>query len=564
MSVLNRLTPLAWGMLALTFLAVVGSVGYGLYAVGVFSGGSSEPVAANGTAPAPAPNGGGLLGGLMGSSKPSGPLGSPGNPIKFSGVSFHGYAPLIVANGGMTTQPGSLMAQQGVNVEFLIQDDIPTLATVFESGTAHCVWRTSDFWAQEHPGLRGSGHDGKAIMVVDNTRGADAVIATDPSIQSIEDLAGKKVALLQFTPSHGMLIDAIENSSLSGRRKSSIETVFINGDTSGVRAALESGQVDAAVLWDPDLSLAMRIPGAHVVYSTAIATNLIYDVVVCDSRYLDDPANEGAFQNFVAGWMAGVDAAESDLNGTTQILAKNETFFGDILRNEGPQFFTQELYAKIDWTNTADNVRILGLTSTGATNHYERVYGRFDKVYRKIGATGDPNAPVINPAESFDYRFIKALALASPAAVSKAQEPQFTFTSTNRAEAVSRPSVVAKPVTVNFQVGSADLTKRSESTIDDEMVPQIENFGSSYFVVSGNTDTTGSASTNRSLSRRRAQAVVDYLVREWEFPAERFEVVGNGEDALLCDEGNPNSSGYDSLEECRAANRAVRLEVKGR
>ena len=55
---------------------------------------------------------------------------------------------------------------------------------------------------------------GQAIMVVDNTQGGDAIISTKPGIKRVEDLAGKSVALLEFTPSHGMLIDAVENSSL--------------------------------------------------------------------------------------------------------------------------------------------------------------------------------------------------------------------------------------------------------------------------------------------------------------------------------------------------------------
>ena len=97
----------------------------------------------------------------------SGALGSAGNPLKVSIVSFHGYAPALVANGNsLTTQPGSLFEQNGVNVEFIIQDDIPTLPTIFGSDTAHCAWRTSDFWAQEHPNLRNAGYDAKAVMVV--------------------------------------------------------------------------------------------------------------------------------------------------------------------------------------------------------------------------------------------------------------------------------------------------------------------------------------------------------------------------------------------------------------
>jgi NitT/TauT family transport system substrate-binding protein len=66
------------------------------------------------------------------------------------------------------------------------------------------------------------------------------------------------------------------------------------------------------VLWDPDLALALRnVKGAHVVYSTKTATNLIFDVMVCDSRLLAKPEGQAVVQKFVAGWMEGVQAARS-------------------------------------------------------------------------------------------------------------------------------------------------------------------------------------------------------------------------------------------------------------
>jgi outer membrane protein OmpA-like peptidoglycan-associated protein len=113
---------------------------------------------------------------------------------------------------------------------------------------------------------------------------------------------------------------------------------------------------------------------------------------------------------------------------------------------------------------------------------------------------------------------------------------------------------------VNFRTGSSELSKRSERTIDEEMVTMIENNGSAYFEISGNTDSTGSRSTNMRLSKERSEAVVSYLVSEWEFERSRFRVVGNGPDKPLCDESNPASEGM-TLEECRAANRSTRLAI---
>jgi outer membrane protein OmpA-like peptidoglycan-associated protein/ABC-type amino acid transport substrate-binding protein len=496
------------------------------------------------------------------SGKGGGPLGSAGNPLKVSIVSFHGYAPALVANGSsLKTRPGSIFDKEGLNVEFVIQDDIPTISTVFEAGTAQCIWRTSDFWAQEHPNLRNSGHDAKAVMIVDNTRGADAIIARDKSIRTVEDLAGRKVAMLQFTPSHGMTIDAVENSSLSARKKQSIDYVFINAEDGlgGVRAALESGAVDAAVLWDPDLSLALRATRGHVVYSTRTASNLIFDVMVCDQRVLNDAQGRAAVQKLVNGWMKGVDAAKADPDTAVDALIETKEFFALLAKDEGKPF-VKGLFDNLLWTGVADNARILGLA--GGTNHYNRVYQRFDQIYRAAGALANPKSPVINPDDSFDQSFIRNLYQASTAAQAEARKTE-VFTEAAREEAVqAAPAEVTKPVTVSFASGQSALTKRAERTIDTEMVPFIENNGSAYFEISGNTDSTGNAAINNRLSLARAEAVVDYLVKQWEFPRERFKIVGNGSSRPLCNESAPEAEGL-SIDACREANRSTRIAVFG-
>jgi NitT/TauT family transport system substrate-binding protein len=553
-----KLTPLAKGLIA---IAIVGGTGAAAWKLGLRDmlqsqqgGGDAGGGEAGGAAPdAPQPARPG----------PGGPLGSSERPLKVSLVSFHGYAPALVANGSsLKTLPGSIFAQKGVNVEFVIQDDLPTLATIFTSGAAHCAWRTSDFWAQEQPNLRAAGLDARAVMVVDNTQGADAIIARDPAVQRVEDLADKSLALLQYTPSHGMAIDAIDNSSLSARKKTSVKYVFINADegTAGVRAAFTGGQVDAAALWDPDLSLALKaVKGAHVVYSTKTATNLIYDVIVCDKRVLDDPSQQPALSALVAGWLSGVDVAEQNPEAAVDALAKTEEFFKLLVKEQG-RSFTRDLFKNLVWTGLDDNLRILGLV--GGTNHYERVYKRFDGIYRAAGALANPNAPVINPAESFDYRYVKALMSEAPQAQEQAKKPEFTFTTAEGQAVAKQPAALTKPVMVTFGSGESALTKRAERTIDTDMVPLIENHGSAYFEVSGNTDSTGSRAVNQKLSLQRAEAVVKYLVDQWEFDRSRFRVQGNGPDKPLCNEQAPEEG--MSLEDCQAANRTTRVAVLAR
>ena len=549
-----KLTPFAKLLIGAIVLVGSGSVLWNLYKNRKADGGDEGAATAQTDGGKPVATG-------SNAGRGDGPLGTSGNPLKVSIVSFHGYAPALVANGqSLKTESGSLFDREGLNVEFVIQDDIPTLSTIFEAGTAQCVWRTSDFWAQEQPNLRNSGQDAKAVMIVDNTRGADAIIAKDPAIRSVEDLAGKKLAMLQFTPSHGMSIDAIDNSSLSARKKQTVEYVYIAAEDglAGVRAALESGSVDAAALWDPDLSLALRATRGHVVYSTKTASNLIFDVIVCDQRVLDNPQGREAVQKLVNGWMKGVDAAKANPDGAVDALVKTEEFFTLLAKDEGKPF-VKKLFDNLLWTGVADNARILGMS--GGTNHYERVYQRFDQIYRAAGALANPKSPVIAPQDSFDTSFIRKLYDASTSAQVEAKKVE-TYTAVEREEAVQAPATVTKPVTVNFGSGQSALTKRSEKTIDTDMVPFIENNGGAYFEISGNTDSTGNLAVNNRLSQARAEAVVDYLSKQWEFPRERFKIVGNGPNKPLCDENNPGSEGVD-LDACREMNRSTRIAVFG-
>jgi outer membrane protein OmpA-like peptidoglycan-associated protein len=56
--------------------------------------------------------------------------------------------------------------------------------------------------------------------------------------------------------------------------------------------------------------------------------------------------------------------------------------------------------------------------------------------------------------------------------------------------------------------------------------------------ISGHTDDNGTDEHNLDLSRRRAEAVLDYLVAHGEDP-ERFVVIGYGESRPVADNGTP-------------------------
>lgn len=99
---------------------------------------------------------------------------------------------------------------------------------------------------------------------------------------------------------------------------------------------------------------------------------------------------------------------------------------------------------------------------------------------------------------------------------------------------------------ITFDVGKATLKSDSNDEIARIAALMIDNPDISY-EVQGHTDNTGSAAANKSLSLKRAQAVVNKLI-SLGIPAERLTAVGKGQEEPIAD---------NSTEEGRAKNRRV-------
>jgi len=89
-------------------------------------------------------------------------------------------------------------------------------------------------------------------------------------------------------------------------------------------------------------------------------------------------------------------------------------------------------------------------------------------------------------------------------------------------------------LTVNFLNGSADLTPEAMATLDQLGKALASSDLANYrFRIEGHTDTVGSKDYNRSLSERRAEAVVNYIASKYGVQPARLEAVGMGSEGLL-------------------------------
>jgi OOP family OmpA-OmpF porin len=82
--------------------------------------------------------------------------------------------------------------------------------------------------------------------------------------------------------------------------------------------------------------------------------------------------------------------------------------------------------------------------------------------------------------------------------------------------------------TVNFKFNSDKLTSEGKMALD-QMVMDQNHYKRYFIAVEGFTDKVGSADYNAALSRRSADAVVEYLVAQHDIPIFRIHMVGLGQ-----------------------------------
>jgi outer membrane protein OmpA-like peptidoglycan-associated protein len=120
--------------------------------------------------------------------------------------------------------------------------------------------------------------------------------------------------------------------------------------------------------------------------------------------------------------------------------------------------------------------------------------------------------------------------VAAPIAAPAAHElTGCTPASDNTQAAASLPSIT-------FEFGSAQLKPESMTTLQNLGKALKQDFPSSNaFVIEGHTDASGTFAYNQELSRQRAEAVKDYLVKQMGLNGDQLQIAGKG----YCGLANP-------------------------
>ncbi|MCB0654163.1 MAG: OmpA family protein [Saprospiraceae bacterium] len=453
--------------------------------------------------------------------------------IKVGVVTWGGYAGGQYFNEGFKASKTSRFYQDyGLKVEFVVNDDLDASLNAWKNGDIDLHWYTIDAFPTIIEGLRD--FDPVALWQADWSRGGDAIVVRR-GIKNASDLRGKKVAVAELTPSHSFLLYLLDAAGLTA------DDIQVVPQASAVdaAAAFKSQQVDAAVVWSPDdLQCVRDVPGSIILESSRGASHIIADFFFAKRAYAD--ANRDKLQKLFEGWMIGA----AEINSSAKAKDKAAKILAD-----GLGLPEEDAVGAIDNVRLAtfgDNKNFFGLNTSYSGVTGNDLYLQMATKYKALGFTGN----AVPTWRQIAYpAFVQNASLSGT--IHEAEKSK-SFTKLDDADAKDKEAVATKRVSINFRTGEYILDENAKYIIDKEFIDIAKAFGNARIRIEGNTDNVGSAASNKALSKRRAQSVANYLIKEHGMDVNRIIVIGNGPD-------KPVAS--NDSEDGRAKNRRTDFEL---
>ncbi|MDR1423878.1 MAG: OmpA family protein, partial [Azoarcus sp.] len=441
---------------------------------------------------------------------------------------FSGFAPGIWMNGGVKFNRESRMFKEfGVELEVVVQDDMNKLISSLKSGDLDFIFTTTDI----SPISMEEGGDLAQMSVqqflkIDDSRGADVFIV-DQRIQSVQQLKGKKIAAALGFPSNTLLHATLEAGGLTEKDVQ----ILTFPDPVAAKNAYISGNADATVVWSPDDIACLEARPSKVLTSTKLMPNIIMDGFVAKKDVLEK--KKDLFIAFSKAWLT----ANAEMKNSTK-LAEAARVYKVAFEVSDPVKDIIEGMKMVYFATYGDNINFFGLSTdyTGITG--QSLYNKMARVYKN--GYGNNLKSIVPWNQASNPSIVQAITGLTGEMHQAEKQIEFTPLTPNEASAAEAemPALAAKSVSVNFGVNSSLLSQTERDKIRREVGTTALELAGFRVRIEGNTDSSGNRNRNIALSRQRAQAVADYLVKEYGFDPNRFIVAGNGPDKPVA----PNDS----------------------
>ncbi len=377
------------------------------------------------------------------------------------------------------------------------------------------------------------GFPGVIIMVIDESKGGDAILARGDAVQSLDALKGRTDLRVAFTP----------NSPSEYLAKAAAyhfdvpELVPPPGDnrieTQGSEDALKkllAGRCDLAALWEPDVSRALSSPGISKIIGTEDTEKLIVDVLLVNRKF--SKQHPDVVEALLLAYFRSLKKYRSTPALLREYVRAETGLSEDAI---GP------MLKGVQWVNLTENCeKWFGITAPGGSAD-QGLIRTIDSTVNVLMNAGDfTNNPLpdqdpfrLTYSAYLENLFVKAatgFTKAAPAvrhgqlpASSPARFPPLDEAGWERLREVG--TLKLDPVT--FQHGSSELDLLGKEVID-KAAKLLDHYPHFRLLVKGHTGTRGDPAENQRLSRERADSIVRYLEITHNADRNRMRALGLG------------------------------------
>lgn len=246
-------------------------------------------------------------------------------PLHLTFVPFVGNMPVLIA------QKKGFFKAQGIDVELSYINSLQLQQADFSAGKYDGIGLTlGDFMI-----LSATNPDMQAVMVVDESTGADVVVAQS-EIKTIPNLKGKKLGTHLGSFSEVFVTEMLKTSKLT-----SDDVSLVKVEALEVPDRLQNNAIQAGHTWEPYLSEALKL-GAHILFTSKQTPGLILDLVAFRGEVIRDRPED--IRAFVRGWLQGLSYWEANIPEGNAIVSKALNIPSNTISFEG-----------IDLTDLAEN-----------------------------------------------------------------------------------------------------------------------------------------------------------------------------------------------------------------
>lgn len=261
-------------------------------------------------------------------------------PMKIAFCTWAGYAPLFIA------KDQGYFEEAGIDAEIVIIEDESTYGAAFVSNSIQALGQVLDRDIIQY----NAGAPEQYVCTMDASTGGDGLVATE-EIQSMDDLAGKTVALDKSATSYFFFLQALMDASIT---EDEINIVEMGNDEAG--EAFLAGNVDAAVTWEPALSNCSEREGGHKLVTSADYPKAIIDVLSVNSNFAEE--HPDIYEKLSECWYKSVDYLNENFEDGCRIMAEGLDLETEEVKEEceGITFYDKAMNEEFNNTENSQNI----------------------------------------------------------------------------------------------------------------------------------------------------------------------------------------------------------------